>query len=118
MTRVEPPRHTAVALAGVQVLDGLFNLLPSRWIEADLDHLELPRRLRFLFGGLKLASTGGLLVGLKYPRLGRLTCRALVVYFVIALGAHWRVRDRPWRYVPAALMLAWSSMAGQAFVAS
>jgi hypothetical protein len=51
----------------------------------------------------------------RRPALGRLTSAALVVYFLLALGAHARVKDHPLRFVPAAGMLAWSIRAMQSF---
>jgi hypothetical protein len=104
-----------VALAVTQVGDGLFNLVRNDWIDEDLERLRLPNEARFLFGSIKLASAGGLLVGLRRPALGRLTARLLVAYFVLALLAHVRVGDRGWRYLPAAAMLVWSARATRAY---
>jgi hypothetical protein len=39
----------------------------------------------------------------------------LVVYFVLAIGAHARIKDRPARYVPAVAMLGWSALAARCF---
>ena len=100
-----------LALVGVQVCDALFNVIPSRWIEADLEHLRVPQRSRYLFGSVKAASAVGLLEGLRRPALGRLTARLLVVYFAFAIGAHARIKDRPVRYAPAVAMLGWSILA-------
>jgi hypothetical protein len=108
-------RRLVVALAGVQVADAAFNLVPSRWIEADLEHLQLPQDLRFLFGTVKAASAAGLVVGLRFPTLGRFTARALIGYFVLALVAHVRIKDKPVRYAPALAMLGFSAMALRCF---
>jgi hypothetical protein len=108
--RITPERAVS-ALATVQACDAIFNVVPTRWMDADLDHLRVPRRSRYLFGTVKAASAAGLLLGLKRPGLGRLTARSLVAYFVLAIGAHLRIRDRPVRYVPAVAMLGWSALA-------
>ena len=70
---------------------------------------------RVVFPVIKGASALGLLAGLRWPRLGRLTAAALVVYFVSAMGAHARVKDGLLRSTPAAAMLAWSIRALLAF---
>jgi hypothetical protein len=105
------PRRALLALVGVQVLDALVNAVPNQWVTDDLEHLKLPRWSRFMFSAIKAASAVGLLLGLKWPKLGRLTARCLVAYFLLALGAHARVKDRPLRYGPAVAMLGWSALA-------
>lgn len=110
-------KRVVATLAGVQALDALFNVLPSRWIEADLEHLRLPQRFRYVFGSVKAASAGGLVIGLSRPQLGRTTARWLVAYFLLALGAHKRIHDRPVRYAPALAMLGWSAVAERWFAA-
>ncbi|HMC51628.1 MAG TPA: DoxX family protein, partial [Acidimicrobiales bacterium] len=69
------------------------------------------------FGAVKSASAAGLLVGLERPRLGRLTAKALVAYFTLAVGAHVRIKDRPLRYAPAVAMLSWSGLAVRCYPA-
>lgn len=109
------PKRVVVGLIGVQLFDALFNLVPSRWMDADLDHLRVPHGLKYVFGSVKAASAAGLLIGLRRPAFGRLTARALVTYFVLAVGAHVRIKDRPARYAPALGMLTWSAAANRYF---
>ncbi len=99
----------------MQVSDGLFNVVPNDWIDADLERLRLPNAARLVLGAVKFASAGGLVLGLRSPALGRLTARLLVAYFALALAAHARVRDPAWRYLPAAAMLAWSARVVRAY---
>ena len=68
-----------------------------------------------MFPLIKSASAVGLLGGLRWPRLGRITAAALIVYFLAAMGFHARAGDRILRYVPATAMLAWSIAALRAF---
>jgi DoxX-like family len=105
----------ALGLVGFQVLDGLVNAVPNDWVKEDLEHLRLPARSGPVFGAIKGASAAGLLLGLRRPAVGQLTARALVVYFVCALGAHARVKDPPLRYGPAVAMLAWSALATRCY---
>lgn len=108
-----PKRQRCVvyALVVVQATDALFNTVAKAWVSEDLEHLRLPQGLRFAFPIIKASSAVGLLAGIRYPRLGRLTVRMLVVYFLLAVAAHLRVRDAPKRHVAAVVMLVWSSLA-------
>ena len=83
-----------MALATVQAGDAVFNAVPSQWLTDDLDRLRIPGPMRRIFPIVKGVSAAGLLAGLRWPRLGRLTSAALVVYFTLALGAHARVARR------------------------
>ena len=102
-------KRLVLGLAGVQVADAVFNAVPNQWLKDDLDHLGIPERLRFVFPVIKGSSAIGLVAGLRWPRIGRLTTSALVTYFVLAMGFHARAKDRAFRYAPAAAMLGWSA---------
>jgi hypothetical protein len=104
-----------VALAGVQLADAAFNAVPTQWLRDDFDHLGVPEDLRVVFPVVKSASAVGLLGGLRWPRLGRLTANALILYFVLALGFHARAKDRPARFAPAAAMLGWAIVTRHTF---
>jgi hypothetical protein len=113
-----PSRRLVFGLAGSLVLSVLYDTIPNRWFAEEFAHLRVPRWFRYLFIGAKSSAVAGLLVGLRSPKLGRLTARALTAYFILALGAHRRVGDRPIRYVPAASMLASSALAIRSFPAA
>jgi len=104
-----------LGLVAVQPADAAFNAIPTQWLREDLDHLGVPEDLRFVFPLIKSASAVGLLGGLRWPRLGRITAAALIVYFLAAMGLHARAEDRVLRYAPATAMLAWSIAALRAF---
>ena len=97
-----------LGLVAVQLGDAAFNAIPTRWLRDDLEHLGFPWELRFVFPIIKTTSAVGLLGGFRWPRVGRVTAAALVLYFLLALGFHARARDKPVRWAPAAGMLAWS----------
>jgi hypothetical protein len=113
-----PSKGLVFGLAGSLLLSVLYDAIPNRWFEEEFEHLRLPRCFRFLFIGAKSSAVAGLLVGLGSPKMGRLTARALMAYFVLALGAHLRAGDRPIRYIPAASVLAWSALADRSFRAA
>ena len=104
-------KRRVLGLGAVQLADAVFNAVPNQWVRDDLDHLGFPQDLRPVFPVIKGGSAAGLMVGLKWPWLGRLTAAALVAYFIAAMGFHARARDRLLRYLPAAGMMAWSAMA-------
>ena len=105
---VEPKRFV-LALAGFQVVDAVACAIPLGYIKADLDHIRCPEPLQKALPLIKGASAVGLIGGLKLPRLGALTCGALVAYFLAAIGFHVRAGDRPLRSVPAATIGMWSA---------
>jgi DoxX-like protein len=108
-------KRIVIGFAGSLVLSALYDAIPNHWFEAEFEHLRLPRWFRPLFVLAKTSAATGLLVGRRSSRLGRLAARALVAYFVLAIGAHVRVKDDPLRYVPAVAMLAWSALAARTF---
>jgi DoxX-like family len=108
-------KRIVFGLAGSLVLSALYDAVPNHWFDAEFADLRLPRWFRPLFVLAKTSAAVGLLAGLRSSRLGRLAARALVAYFVLAIGAHARVKDDPLRYVPAVSMLAWSAGAARAF---
>lgn len=100
-------RYLPAALAGIQVLDVVANMLISKGrVDAHLDHLRVPVRIRPLLSPIKLGSSAGLLVGLRVPRLGALTAAGLVAYYSAAMRFHIKAGDHPLLSVPAALLAA------------
>lgn len=95
-------------LAAFQALDAVVNTVPSKWLDDDFARLRIPGSWRPIFPVVKGASSAGLLVGLRRRGVGRLTAACLVLYFILALGAHARVKDHPVRWAPAVFMLGWS----------
>lgn len=83
----------------------------KQWAKADLDRLGFPDRLRFVFPVLKTGSVVGLLLGLRWRPVGRVTAAAVVAYFVVALAFHVRARDAARNYLPAVAMLVWAHRA-------
>jgi hypothetical protein len=87
----------------------------KQWGKEDLDRLGFPERWRFLFPIVKTSSALGLLLGGRWPRLGRITAAAVVAYFVVALGFHLRAKDRADKFGPAVAMLLWSGLVFRSF---
>jgi uncharacterized membrane protein YphA (DoxX/SURF4 family) len=63
-----------------------------------------PSQIRLL-AVLEVAGGVGLLAGLASALVGRLAAAGLVLYFLGAVGAHLRVKDRVQEMTPAAVLL-------------
>ena len=57
------------------------------------DDVRFPREWWWIFTPIKFAAAAGLIAGIWVPYLGAVTCAALVVYFVVAIGMHLAARD-------------------------
>ena len=97
---------TYAALAAFQAADGVACAIPLPYITKVLDQLGVPLNIRWILPVSKAASVIGLLSASRIPALARLTTLMLTVYFVLAVGAHIRVRDRIVNTIPAASFLA------------
>jgi hypothetical protein len=71
-----------------------------------LDDLGIPENIRPVFPVVKAAAAVGLLSVTRVPALARLTTAMLTLYFILAVGAHVRVRDKLTNIIPAATFLA------------
>lgn len=71
-----------------------------------LDRLGVPEDIRPVFPIVKAAAAVGLLSVTRFPALARLTTAMLTLYFILAVGAHVRVRDKVVNTLPAASFLA------------
>ncbi|MBV8181095.1 MAG: DoxX family protein [Mycobacterium sp.] len=105
MSAMTPPK-TYAALAVFQAADAVACAIPLSPIAKTLDNLGIPQDIRWLLPASKAASVIGLLSAGRIPALARLTTAMLTVYFVLAVGAHLRARDRIVNALPAASFLA------------
>jgi len=97
---------TYAALAAFQAVDAVACAIPVAPVAKTLDTLRIPQDVRWLLPASKAASVIGLLSAGRVPALARLTTAMLTLYFVLAVGAHIRVRDRIVNALPAASFLA------------
>jgi hypothetical protein len=97
---------TYAALAAFQAVDAVGCAIPVPPIARALDTLRIPQDIRWLLPASKAASVIGLLSAGRIPALARLTTAMLTLYFMLAVGAHLRVRDRIVNALPAASFLA------------
>lgn len=105
MSALTSPKIYA-ALAAFQAVDAAACAIPLPLITKALDQLGVPLNIRWILPASKAASVIGLLSASRIPILARLTTAMLTVYFVLAVGAHIRVRDRVVNIIPAASFLA------------
>jgi hypothetical protein len=97
---------TYAALAAFQAVDAVACAVPVAPIAKSLDTLGVPQDIRWILPTAKAASVIGLLSARRIPTLARLTTAMLTLYFLLAVGAHIRVRDRIVNALPAASLLA------------
>jgi hypothetical protein len=97
---------TYAVLAAFQAADAVACAIPVPPIAKTLDALGIPQEIRWLLPASKAASVIGLLSVSRIPALARLTTAMLTVYFVLAVGAHIRARDRIVNALPAVSFLA------------
>lgn len=97
---------TYVTLAAFQAGDAVACAIPVPYIAKALDELDVPATVRPVLPVAKAAAAVGLLSVFRIPALARLTTAMLTLYFVLAVGAHIRVRDRVVNVIPAASFLA------------
>ena len=105
MSTLTSPK-TYAALAAFQAVDAVACAIPVAPVAKTLDDLGIPQEIRWIFPASKAASAIGLLSAGRIPALARLTTAMLTLYFVLAVGAHIRVRDSIANTVPAASLLA------------
>ncbi len=99
-------RKTYVALGAFHAVDAVLCGVQVAPIKKVLDDVGLPENVRPVLPVVKGAAAVGLLSVSRFPALARLTTAMLTIYFVVALGAHIRVRDKVVNALPAAMFLA------------
>ncbi|BBZ52971.1 DoxX family protein [Mycobacterium heidelbergense] len=97
---------TYAALAAFHAVDAVACGVQLAPIKKTLDQLGVPDNVRPVLPVVKAAAAVGLLSVTRFPALARLTTAMLTLYFVLAVGAHVRVRDKVVNAVPAAVFLA------------
>jgi DoxX-like protein len=70
------------------------NFVGAASVKVIADKVQVSQEWMVPFGTLLASGAVGLLIGFAVPALGVAASIGLVVYFVCALGAHIRVRDR------------------------
>ena len=70
------------------------NFVGADSVKAVADRLKVSRTWMIPFGTLLALGTAGLLLGFAVPVLGKAAAIGLTLYFVCALSAHIRARDR------------------------
>lgn len=99
------PRVLAL-LASFQAVDAAICVQPIPYVAKRLDDVRYPQQYRWIFAPIKAASAVGLLGGIRFPWLAKLTLLMLTVYFTLAVGAHVRARDIGLNAVSASSLLA------------
>ncbi|WAC89489.1 DoxX family protein [Mycobacterium sp. Aquia_213] len=104
MSALTSPK-TYTALGAFHAVDAVLCGIQVPPIKKVLDDVGLPDNIRPVLPVVKAAAAVGLLSVTRFPGLARLTTAMLTLYFVLAVGAHVRVRDKVVNGLPAALFL-------------
>jgi DoxX-like family len=72
----------------------VMNFSGAGFVRAVADKVKASPKWMVPFGVLLAAGAAGLVAGLAVPALGAAAAVGLVIYFICAVGAHLRVRDR------------------------
>jgi hypothetical protein len=105
MSALSSPK-TYAALAAFQAGDAVACAIPVAPIKRSLDTVGLPDSVRPVLPVVKTAAAVGLLSVTRFPAVARLTTAMLTLYFILAVGAHIRARDKVVNAIPAAAFLA------------
>jgi hypothetical protein len=70
------------------------NFIGAKSVKVIADEVQVSQKWMIPFGVLLASGAVGLLIGFAVPVLGTLAAIGLVLYFICALSAHIRVRDR------------------------
>jgi uncharacterized membrane protein len=70
------------------------NFVGAESVKVVADRVQVSRRWMVPLGALLASGAVGLLTGLAVPALGTAAAIGLVLYFICAMTAHLRVRDR------------------------
>jgi hypothetical protein len=97
---------TYAALAVFHAVDAVACGVQVAPIKKTLNNLGVPDDIRPVLPVVKAAAAIGLLSVTRFPALARLTTAMLTLYFVLAVGAHIRARDKIVNALPAASFLA------------
>jgi hypothetical protein len=93
MTLLPDPTWPVLVLAAISAVDGVLCLKPAGFIAQCFRNVGFPPRYWPLMPVIKFAATAGLLAGVWVPALGILTTGCLVLYFLVAIAMHIRMRD-------------------------
>jgi hypothetical protein len=105
MSALTSPK-TYAGLAAFHAVDAVACAVQVAPIREVLDRLGVPDSVRPGIPVVKAAAAVGLLSVTRFPALARLTTALLTLYFVLAVGAHIRVRDTALNTLPAVSFLA------------
>ena|ERR1700675_3368735 len=96
---------TYAALAAFHAVDAVGCAVQVAPIKKILDDLGVPEDIRPVFPVVKGAAAIGLASVTRFPALARLTTAMLTLYFILAVGAHVRAKDKIVNAIPAATFL-------------
>lgn len=95
-----------ILAASTNAYAAVLSLSGADSVMATADRVQVSRRWMLPFGTLLAAGALGLLVGFVAPTIGAAAAGGLVMYFIGAVGAHVRARDKEFGGAVFFLLLA------------
>lgn len=91
---LNPPDTTwpLIVLAVILLVDALISIRPPELIRGCLLGVGFPENWWWTLIVIKLTAAVGLLVGVRYERVGLAATVGVIVYFICAAVAHYRAR--------------------------
>jgi amino acid transporter len=88
--------YVAITIAGacMNFYAASLDFCGAESVKAVADRVQVSRKWMVPLGTLLLCGAAGLLAGLVVPALGIAAAIGLILYFICAVSAHLRVRDR------------------------
>lgn len=93
MSALPDPVWPIIVLALIQLVDAVLCIGPVSFVAECFEDVRWPRKYWWMMPPVKIAAAAGLIAGIWIPYLGPLTCAALIVYFLVAIGMHIAARD-------------------------
>ena len=90
---VADPTWPLFVLAAIQLGDAVVSFKPMAFAAQCFEDVNFPRKYWWVVSPIKLAAGAGLILGAWVPEIGLAACLGLIVYFLLAIGAHVRARD-------------------------
>lgn len=91
----------AVVLAAIAVVSAMGKLKQMPQVMESMTHVGVKQNQIPLLAYLEILGALGLLIGIAYPLLAFISAGALMLYFVGAVIAHLRVKDKLKDFAPA-----------------
>jgi hypothetical protein len=86
--------HLVGAMSALQLIEAIVSATAPTATRARLDRLDVPPWIRSSLPAIKITMSAGLLLGMRWPRVGAAAAGAMVAFYATATSFH-RLSDDP-----------------------